>query len=485
MCEGIAGELEGIDLGDSRLNKRSERILEALAADPQASVNAACDGWGDTIAAYRFFDNKAVEPQQILQPHVDATKRRMRAQPVVLILQDTTELDFSSHPPDDAGCLDKENRFGIYDHTHLAVTPERLPLGVVGVEQFDRTAESLGKASQRVTLPIEEKESFRWLVGYRLASDLAGECPETQVVSVADREADIYDIFVEAQQHSTAADFVIRALRDRSTPQRDPDSGSAAYRKVRDEEGGLGFGTEVSWSYRVALRGGYNFNDNFLSKFSFGLSFRLDDRTSPVRAILPGRNSAMRVDIAGLEKNEFFSTSFLGAMNLYPIGPEEFSFVEPYLEEQTRSKEVILSWEESRDPDLFDDVNYLLLISKNLNAEDDSEKLREVIAKIEKKREKLFEVTNQSKSPSFWAINSGFVEDDQKEHIHYITDELAEGQYSWTVLAYDRDKHIRFVENEARRIRRFDILPVFVNKQDLVAHLVSSHDVVRTKWFSP
>lgn len=237
MCEAVAAELQGIDLGDKRLNKRSEQILEALAADPQASVNSACEGWSDTLAAYRFFDNENVTPEQILRPHLEATKRRMREQPVVLILQDTTELDLTAHPPEDAGCLNKEDRFGIYDHTHLAVTPERLPLGVVGAEQFDRTPQSLGKTDDRTTLPIEEKESFRWLVGYRLASQLAGECPETQVVSVADREADIYDIFMEAEQHSTPADLIIRALRDRSIPRPDPDSGGAAYRKVRDEVG--------------------------------------------------------------------------------------------------------------------------------------------------------------------------------------------------------------------------------------------------------
>ena len=235
MCDGIADELQGIDLGDKRLNQRSVRIIELLSANPEASINAACGGWGDTMAAYRFFDNSAVEPRTILQPHVEATKRRMKQCPVVLIAQDTTEFDFSDHPPDDARCLNKEDRLGFYDHTHLAVTPERLCLGVVGDEQFDRTAESLGKTKERERLPIEQKESFRWLTGYRLASDLAGECPDTQIVSVADSEADIYDIFLEAQRHPTPADFVIRAKEDRSTPERDLDAGPFVYRKVRDE----------------------------------------------------------------------------------------------------------------------------------------------------------------------------------------------------------------------------------------------------------
>ena len=47
MCEGIAAELEGIDLGDKRLNKRSQKLIEALAANSETSINSACDGWGD------------------------------------------------------------------------------------------------------------------------------------------------------------------------------------------------------------------------------------------------------------------------------------------------------------------------------------------------------------------------------------------------------------------------------------------------------
>ena len=146
MDKEIAAELAGIDLGDKRLNRRSAQIVEALAANPQASINSACSTWSDTIAAYRLLDNPAVSPERVLQPHIEATKRRMQNQSVVLVVQDTTELDYSKHPPKDAGCLNRVERLGLYDHTHLAITPERLCLGVVGQEQYDRTPESLGKA---------------------------------------------------------------------------------------------------------------------------------------------------------------------------------------------------------------------------------------------------------------------------------------------------------------------------------------------------
>jgi Transposase DNA-binding/Transposase Tn5 dimerisation domain len=238
MLEGIGDELTGIDLGDERLNKRSKHLLETLANNPEASINAACDGWADTMAAYRFFSNAAVTPEEILRPHREATIRRMREHPVVLLVQDTTELDFTKHPPKDAQCLDKAERFGLYAHGHLAVTPGKLSLGVVGVDFFDREPQTLGKSDERSTLPIEQKESFRWLEGYRLACQVAADAPGTQIVSVADREADIYDIFVDSQQQSgLRAEFIIRAKVARSTPERDPAAGKAAYRKVRDEVG--------------------------------------------------------------------------------------------------------------------------------------------------------------------------------------------------------------------------------------------------------
>jgi hypothetical protein len=239
MSESIGDELNRIDLRDKRLNKRSKRILEALADNPEASINAASDGWADTHGAYRFFDNKVVTPAGILRPHRDATIGRVREHPVVLMPQDTTELDFTKHPPKDARCLNRPERFGLYAHAHLAVTPDKLNLGVVAIDYFDRAPETLGKSDHRNTLPIEEKESFRWLEGYRLACEVAAAAPDTQIVSVADREADIYDIYVDAQQQTgVRAEFLIRARVDRSTLERDPAAGKAAYCKVRDEVAG-------------------------------------------------------------------------------------------------------------------------------------------------------------------------------------------------------------------------------------------------------
>jgi hypothetical protein len=246
MCDGIADELQGIDLGDRRLNKRSVKVIEALAADPQASVNGAVNGWGDTQAAYRFFDNSQVTPEQILRPHRQATVRRMQEQAVVLLVQDTTELDYTAHPPQDAGRLDRAERRGWYQHVELAVTPDRLPLGVVATESFDRDPDEPSQRQtgvRRTGEPIEHKESFRWLKGYRHACELAAQCPATRVISVADREADIYDIFVEAQERGAAdepesnrrADYLIRAKQDRSTPERDPAARGQTFRKVRDE----------------------------------------------------------------------------------------------------------------------------------------------------------------------------------------------------------------------------------------------------------
>ena len=231
----IEHELEGIQLSDQRLDRRAQSLLETLASNPTASINEACQSWHESKAAYRLFDNSSVDPDDILQPHRDKTIERVKAQDTVCIAQDTTELDFTSHPPQDVRNLDRFGRRGLYDHSHVAFTPEKLCLGVLDVHLWDRDKETLGTSKQREGQALDTGEGQRWLDGYRIACDVAGQCPETEVVSLADREGDLYEIFVEAEKHETAAEFVIRSQRKRSLPQRDPDGGPAAYKKMRDE----------------------------------------------------------------------------------------------------------------------------------------------------------------------------------------------------------------------------------------------------------
>lgn len=230
----IGDELLGIDLGDQRLNERAVKLLETLSRQPMVSINAACGGLAETTAAYRFFDNEKVTAENILEPHAAATVERMRGHSVVLLIQDTTELDFSAHPPEGSGPLRSLQTRGYLDHTTLAVTPERLALGVVDVQMLVRTEEGFGESKSRSKDPFETKELFRWLQGYRLAARLQTLVPNTQLVSVADREGDLYEVLVETRDALPKVDFVIRSSKDRRLPERDLGASGHTWVKLHD-----------------------------------------------------------------------------------------------------------------------------------------------------------------------------------------------------------------------------------------------------------
>lgn len=215
---GIGEELNTMDLGDQRLNRRARRVLEKLYAQPGASIPVACGGWAETKAAYRLFDQDRVTAQQILEPHYRASAERMAAQEVVLCLQDTTELDYTAKTIAGLGPLNYENRSGLYVHPTVAVTPQRLCLGVLDAWNWAREPGSLG-ARMSAQRPIEDKESIRWLEGYQRVNEWAAQLPQTQRVYVADREADIYELFAEGQracaQGQRSADWLVRGQQDR------------------------------------------------------------------------------------------------------------------------------------------------------------------------------------------------------------------------------------------------------------------------------
>ncbi len=207
-------EMLAVKLDDKRLNRRVAQVLAQLGDKPTPSIPTACKGWAETLAAYRLFDNDKVTMEKILSAHEKATAARIGQHAVVLCIEDTTEVDYSNKKETTGlGPLNYEARQGLLLHPTLAVTPDRVPMGCLRGFVWTRNPELYGKGKECRKIAIEEKESFRWIEGYRRLNQLAAEVPQTQLIYVADRESDIYELFVEAQ--GQRADLLIRASQDR------------------------------------------------------------------------------------------------------------------------------------------------------------------------------------------------------------------------------------------------------------------------------
>lgn len=208
-------EFAELDLGDSRRDSRARKIMARFADKPSASIPKSCNGWGETIATYRFLENDAVEWRDIMAPHWTKTQQRMSEHPVILCLQDTTELNFNGQQIEGLGPLSYEVQRGMYVHPTYAVTPERLPLGVIDAWMWAR--EKINAAGVRPGM----KESGRWIEGYGRIAEMAAEMPATRLVYVADREADMIELMTYAQDCGTPADWLVRAKTDRALPEGD------------------------------------------------------------------------------------------------------------------------------------------------------------------------------------------------------------------------------------------------------------------------
>jgi len=211
----VVEETKSASFGDNRLNRRYGSLLDSFSSAPNKSIPGSCKSWSETIAAYRFFNHENITSSGILNPHREATLERIKNEKIVLIPQDTTEIDFTGRKPiSGMGYLSQENSHGFYLHPSIAVTPERLSLGVIDMQIWTR--EKLGSRKQRKHKPIEEKETYCWLKGYESANAIALAAPETVVVSVADREGDIYEILEKMPSESNKAYWLVRAQHNRS-----------------------------------------------------------------------------------------------------------------------------------------------------------------------------------------------------------------------------------------------------------------------------
>lgn len=222
-------ELAGCNFADQRLGRRLHKLLAQIGGAMGESIPLACEDWANTKAAYRFFSNERVCESEILAGHFQSTRNRAAAAPgPVFVVHDTTEFSFQREDPSPVGVTRKVNHgprkdrrpqvhtlCGILMHSSLALTARGLPLGLAAAKFWTRKRFKGSRALKRkvnpTRVPIEKKESVRWLEGLRRSTKLLGD--PARCVHIGDRESDIYELFCLAQEIGTH--FVIRTCNDR------------------------------------------------------------------------------------------------------------------------------------------------------------------------------------------------------------------------------------------------------------------------------
>lgn len=208
-------DLRQVDLGDVRLNDRLEAILETFTNSPDSSIPQACKSAAAAKAVYRFFSNDNVETKSLREGFRKAVVFRIKNSPkgtTILYLSDGTNLVFSSHKKlEGIGVLRNQNAKGLNLHTTIVSTEDEVVLGVVEQHCWGRKPEDYGQRALRSKKPIEEKESYRWIESFRASES---SLPSNKKgIFLADRGADIYEIFLEPRKENMH--LLIRALHDR------------------------------------------------------------------------------------------------------------------------------------------------------------------------------------------------------------------------------------------------------------------------------
>jgi hypothetical protein len=212
-------EFGTVRLYDDRLKQRLYTIARDFYNAPQANIPEACGSKAGTKGAYRFFHNPKVTMDIVIDAHCEATIERIRQQRIVLAPQDTSTLNYTAHPMTDGlGPINtkKDGNIGLLLHDTLAFTEDGTPLGVLDAQCWARDPNDLNKSKRRYELPIEQKESYKWLRSFNKVARVQALCPDTMLVSMGDRESDIHELFEAACTTAHAPALLVRAEKSRN-----------------------------------------------------------------------------------------------------------------------------------------------------------------------------------------------------------------------------------------------------------------------------
>ena len=213
-------EFSDVDFGDVRLNRRLMKICNSFSDSPECSINQSCSGWAATKAAYRFFANNKTSGKEIIRAHSEKSIIRAKKHKTILAIQDTSYMLYTKHPATtglgkisakEGKNVKKIYSKGLVSHSCLAVSTDGIPLGIFDQKTFSRKLNSEDDKRKRNITPIEDKESYRWL---EMLSNYSSALPDTEVVTVCDREADMYDFF--RHSHDIESSIIVRANVNRA-----------------------------------------------------------------------------------------------------------------------------------------------------------------------------------------------------------------------------------------------------------------------------
>jgi hypothetical protein len=200
-----------LNFGDTRRDERFVTIINNISAQPGSSIPKQNKRWYDTKATYEFFKNEDVSVEALKKTMMLYGAKQVSDKMQLLILQDISSISYNDLQADGLGYLDNKEGRGILCYSSMAATTEGLPLSLLYQHTWIRPLDELGKSAKRKQINFEDKESYRWYEGMQEVNKLLGQ--SIHKIHIADREADIYELFFHAYESNT--DLLIRARHNR------------------------------------------------------------------------------------------------------------------------------------------------------------------------------------------------------------------------------------------------------------------------------
>jgi hypothetical protein len=200
---------------DARLRDRSKMISSQMRSGCSSVIHQFSKNRKEEVAACRFFNNEKIKVEDLVSSLCNKVKSKVKDK-VILCVEDSSEFNYTSKSgridKDSLGGLTAKKQLGFFIHPMLVVDAKSFsPLGLSNVKLWKREENGDKFSRDYANQSLEQKESFRWIETMEKSASILKSAK--QRILVADREADIYSLYIKMQEQQT--DYVIRMRGNR------------------------------------------------------------------------------------------------------------------------------------------------------------------------------------------------------------------------------------------------------------------------------